>query len=652
MEEKRKKYTVTFLPHEREIDVDEDENLIRAALNAGVHINASCGGEGICGKRRVLFEQGVIEGGISEKLSTEDIDKGYRLACLSQVKSDLMVRVPIESELDAGVLNMQSAPRQTTFVEQSNFTDIKTKGLHVPPIEKIYCELPKPSKDDNTSDLTRLITYLSKECDEHRLQPTLSVVQRLPDIIRECDYNVTVTLERPVRGLGKNRIVNIQACDMSQQNCAIAIDIGTTTIYGQLINLLNGEILAEHADFNSQISYGEDVISRIVASEKPAGLEKLNSTVVKTINGIISKITKKAGIEKCEITSITLAGNTTMTQIFLNVNPKWLRRAPYVPAANFYPPISAKALGLDLSENAVALIYPNVSSYVGGDIVAGIMGSGLYRSEELVLFIDIGTNAEIVIGNRDWLACAACSAGPAFEGGGIQFGMRAAEGAIEDFSIDPVTLEPMTITIGKVRARGICGSGLISIVATMLEMGIIDNSGKYNQKLNTNRIRKTNDVYEYVLVEQEHTQIDRDIVLTEIDIGNLIRAKGAIFAGYQTLLKEVGLSIHDIDRIYLAGGFGSYIDLEKAIGIGLFPEIDKTRVTYIGNASLMGAKMSCLTNKIRQDVRDVLSRVTNFELSETASYMDSYTASLFLPHTDMTYFPELEARLRKRNAGK
>jgi uncharacterized 2Fe-2S/4Fe-4S cluster protein (DUF4445 family) len=319
-----------------------------------------------------------------------------------------------------------------------------------------------------------------------------------------------------------------------------------------------------------------------------------------------------------------------------------------VPASTLYPPLRAAELGLDLGDHVTALVYPAVSSYVGGDIVAGVMGSGMYRSDKLTLFMDIGTNAEIVIGNSDWLACAACSAGPAFEGGGIKFGMRAAKGAIEDFSIDPLTWEPMLFTIGNVRPKGICGSGLIVMIATLFEMGVIDNLGKFNRDLDTPRIRRENGIYEYVLAWRDNTQIDRDISLTEIDIENLIRAKGAIYSGCRTLLNEVGMGIEDIERIILAGGFGSYVDLEKAMTIGLLPEIDPERVTFVGNGSLMGAKMSSLTNRIRRDVVEVTRKMTNFELSETPSYMDNYVAALFLPHTEMNLFPRLKARLAAR----
>ncbi len=641
-------HTIKFLPYETTIQVQDGDTVIRAALEAGVHVNASCGGAGVCGKCRVLIEDGTVDGGISEKLSEEDQEKGYRLACQAIVKNNLVVRIPVESTLDASVLKMQAAPRRTAHIREMNFEELKEKGLFIAPVEKKYLELPAPTIQDNLPDITRLISYLQLEHDEHRLDVTLAMIRKISPVIREDDFKVTATLVRPVRDVGKTRIINVQPGNTSDQSYAIAMDIGTTTIYGQVIDLISGEVLAEHGEFNGQISYGEDVISRIVYAEKPGGLAKINEVVIKTINKILTKIVKRSGVDPENISTITLAGNTTMTQLMLAVDPRSIRRAPYVPAATLYPPIKASDLGMELGEHVAALVYPAVSSYVGGDIVAGVMGSGIYRSEALTLYMDVGTNAEIVIGNKDWLACAACSAGPAFEGGGLKFGMRAAKGAIEDFSIDPITLEPMIITIGNVRAKGICGSGLIIMVAVMFELGIINNLGKFDRDLDTPRIREDNGVYEYVLAWQDETQIDRDITLTEIDIENLIRAKGAIYSGCMTLLTEVGMGIEDIEKIILAGGFGSYVDLEKAMTIGLLPEMDSDKVTFIGNGSLMGAKMSSLTNRIRRDVVEVTKKMTNFELSDTPSFMDNYVAALFLPHTDMNKFPKLKARLEAR----
>jgi uncharacterized 2Fe-2S/4Fe-4S cluster protein (DUF4445 family) len=628
-----------------ETTVHKGTILLRAALELGVHVNASCGGEGICGKCRVLIESGETSGGGSARISPEDYGKGYRLACKTEVLGDCVVRVPVESSVDQSVLNALSGNRKTASIKEFNLDTLQQEGLFIPAVEKKLVRLSPPATGDNISDATRLVNCLKMEHGEHRLVLDLSVLRKAPDALREMDYTATVTIVRPVRDDGRNRIINIQPGDTTVRNFGIAVDIGTTTVYGQLVDLITGGVLAQYGEFNRQISYGEDVINRIVHAEKPGGLDRLHDVVVETINNILKKIIQRANIDPDCISSIALSGNTTMTQLLLKINPRYIRRSPFVPAANFFPPFPAWDLGLELPPHVTALVYPCVSSYVGGDIVAGVMGSGMYLAEDLCLFIDIGTNAEIVVGNRDWMACAAASAGPAFEGGGVEHGMRASKGAIEDFSIDPATWEPMLVTIGNVRPKGICGSGLITMVSKLFASGAVNNQGKFNRDLGTERIRERNGIWEYVLARAEQTQIGRDITLTEIDIENLIRAKGAMYAAYMTLLGEVGLSIGDIARIYLAGGFGSYVDLSAAMTIGLLPEMDPSRVTYVGNGSLMGSKMSILTNRLRRDVVEVTRKMTNFELSETASYMDNYVAALFLPHTDMNLFPKVKERL-------
>ncbi len=639
--------SVKFLPYNTIVKVDDNASLIRAAMEAGIHINASCGGTGVCGKCRVLIEQGKVEGGISEQLSQEDQEKGYRLACLSKVTSDLVVRIPVESEIDTSRLNVHAGSRHTAKVMYSNIDELRQDGLFIPPVEKIYLELDPATAEDNQADVTRIINHLLFKHDEHRLTMNLDLIRKVPDIIRQGDFKVTATIMRPVREDGKNEIVNIEPFDTSNRNFAIAVDIGTTTVFGQVLDLQTGEILSEHGEFNSQISYGEDIISRIIFAEKDDGLEILHQKVIEIINEIIEKIIKKAKIGRHEVTTITLAGNSTMTQLLLKINPSYIRRDPYVPASIMYPPFHASDIGIALADHTIALIYPGVSSYVGGDIVAGIMASGMYRSHELTLYMDIGTNAEIAIGHKDWMVCTAASAGPAFEGGGVKFGMRATKGAIEDFSINPFTYEPMIITVGDKKAKGICGSGMITITAKLLETGVIDSRGKFNQSLDTPRIRKTDDIWEYVIVYKENTQIDRDIAITEPDLDNLIRAKGAMYSAALTLLEEIGLKINDIERIILAGGFGSYIDLESAITIGLLPEIDPEKVTYLGNGSLLGCKINSLTNALRRDVGKVVNMMTNFEMASTPSYMDHYMGALFLPHTELNYFPKVKARLEK-----
>ena len=645
-----KECSITFLPHQKKINVSSGERLIRAALRAGVHINASCGGEGVCGKCRILVEEGEVTGGTSERLNKEDVERGYRLACLAKVTEDVVVRVPIESSIDKSVMNLQATPRRTAEIQHMDFERLKEEGHFTPPVDKIFLTLTPPDPLNNLPDVTRLVEHLKSDAGERGLEVTLPVLRKISNVIREDDFNVTATLMRPVRDGGKSTVVNVQPGDHTKANYAIAMDIGTTTIYGQLVDLATAKCLAEAGDFNDQISYGEDVITRIVYSEKGDGLEQLQQVVLGTINRVLAKIFKKADINKDDVSTITLSGNTTMTQLFLKIEPRYIRRAPYVPSASLYPPFTAKEIGIEINDHAIALIYPQVSSFVGGDIVAGVMGSGMYKEEALTLFLDIGTNAELVIGNKDWLACTACSAGPAFEGGGIEFGMRAAKGAIEDFSLNPVSFEPMVFTIGDVRPKGICGSGLITMAAVLFETGVINNRGKFNRDLGTPRIRKNNEVWEFVVAWKDETQLERDISITEPDLDNLIRAKGAIYSGCMTLLKEVGLSMDAVERIILAGGFGSYIDLEKAMIIGLLPEIDADKVVFIGNGSLMGARMSSLTNSIRRDVFSVTQMMTNFELSETPSYMDNYIAAMFLPHTEIEKFPRLKARMEQRGA--
>jgi len=641
--------SVKFLPYNTSVKVDDNTSLIRAAMDAGVHINASCGGNGTCGKCRVMIDKGNVEGGISEHISKEDLEKGYRLACLSEVICDLVVRIPIESEIDTSRLNANAGSRHTAKVMYSNIDELRQDGLFIPPVEKIYLELDPATAENNQADTTRIIQHLRMKHDEHRLTMDLNLIRKIPDIIRQGDFKVTATIVRPVRKDGKNEIVNIEPFDTSARNFAIAVDIGTTTVYGQALDLHTGEVLSEHGEFNSQISYGEDVISRIIFAEKDGGLEILHQKVTENINAIIEKILKKAKIGRHEVTTITLAGNSTMTQLLLKINPSYIRRDPYVPASIMYPPFHAKQIDIDLADHTIALIYPGVSSYVGGDIIAGVMASGMYRTSELTLYMDIGTNAEIVIGHKDWMVCTAASAGPAFEGGGVKFGMRATKGAIEDFAINPVTFEPMIITVGNKKAKGICGSGMITLAAKLLEAGVIDSRGKFNQALDTERIRKTDDIWEYVIVYKENTQIERDIAITEPDLDNLIRAKGAMYSAALTLLEEIGLKINDIEKIILAGGFGSYVELESAITIGLLPEMDPEKVTYLGNGSLLGCKINSLTNALRRDVANVVNMMTNFELASTPSYMDHYMGSLFLPHTELNDFPKVKARLEKLN---
>jgi uncharacterized 2Fe-2S/4Fe-4S cluster protein (DUF4445 family) len=637
---------IIFHPGNIEVEVPEGENLLRAAMRAGVHINASCGGEGVCGKCRVIIDKGDVESEKTDKISTQDFDLGVRQACKANIISNLEVTVPSESQLDRKVLE-RYRDRSGTWqvVSQIKLEDLKVDGRFHPPVEKKYIEVSPPTIADNISDLSRVVRSLKQIHDIHNLDVDFYVIRKLSSVLRQGNWKVTLTIGMPRKKVGKNVLINIEPGDTTAQNYAVAIDIGTTTVWGQLLDLNNGDILAQHVDYNAQISYGEDVISRIVYSQKTEGRQKMKDLVVSTINGIIKHLIKKNKISMDRVSHITMAGNTTMTHLLLGIDPRYIRETPYTPPMNYIPPILAKELGINLGDHVRAYLFPSIASYVGGDIISGVLGSGLARQDKLTLYIDLGTNGEIVIGNSEWMTCSACSAGPAFEGGGIKHGMRATEGAIEDFSVNPVTFEPMILTIGMVKAKGICGSGLINIVAGLMESCLLDQNGKFRPDLKTDRIREGGDGMEYVLVWAKDTQIGRDLVITEVDIDSLIRAKGAMYAGYITLLSEVGLTMNDLEEVIIAGGFGNYINIEKSITIGLLPELPLSKFKFIGNGSLLGARLICFSNILRTDVKRIFNKITNIELSENTHFMNNYIAALFLPHTDDKLFPNVFERV-------
>jgi uncharacterized 2Fe-2S/4Fe-4S cluster protein (DUF4445 family) len=637
--------TVHFLPDDVKVTVEEGENLLNVAANAGVYIHAFCGGEGVCGKCKVKIEQGEVAATQATELKSEEIEQGLRLACQSKVVTDLVVQIPEIIRKDGKKLKRK--PKTTRSISARSLDDLIGSWDVDPPVEKRFFALSKPTIEDNVSDLQRITRAISKGCPDCR-EPSYDhpeLLQELPFIMRKADWEVTTILLRGKRAEEPDRIIAVEPGDTKNALYGLAVDIGTTTVCGVLIDLNTGEVVDEASEYNGQIQYGEDVISRIVYSQRPGGLESLQERVVHTINNVIETLCEKVSIMHNDISYIMAAGNTTMSHLLLGLNPKFVRETPYTPTCNRYPITRASSIGITAHPSVRLYLYPSVASYVGGDITAGVHACQMHKSPELTLFIDIGTNGEIVIGNQEWMVCAACSAGPAFEGGGIKHGMRATSGAIENFHIEPVTLDPMIITINHSKPQGICGSGLISIVAELLEAGVIDQQGKFNRDIEHSRIRKGYDGYEYVLTWAKDSAVDEDIVITEVDLDNLMRAKGAMYAGYQTLLESVSMTFSDLDRVILAGNFGNYIDLEQAICIGLLPDIDRAKFYYLGNASLLGAQISITDHKRFLERSAVSKLMTNMELSENPNFMNHYVASLFLPHTDMSLFPTVQAKL-------
>jgi uncharacterized 2Fe-2S/4Fe-4S cluster protein (DUF4445 family) len=636
--------TIHFLPDDIRVKVAPGENLLAAAAAAGVYIHAYCGGDGVCGKCKVQLEAGEVECDNAATLKQADYEKGIRLACKTRVISDVTVRIPDMVKSDGKALKRE--PKTTRAISARSLDTLVGNWDIDPPVGKLFLKLPPPSTDDNVSDMQRLMRAI-KIAMPNNLEPNYDhpqLIRELSGILREAAWEVTVILLHGKGSTEPDRIIAVEPGDTTDRLYGLAIDIGTTTVNGVLIDLNSGEVIAEGSGYNSQIGYGEDVISRMIYAARPGGLKGLQEKVVYTINGIIEEMCRKVVISPSDISYIMTAGNTVMAHLLLGINPRYIREAPYVPSVSQFPLTKAAELGIMAHPSVRLFLYPCISSYVGGDIVAGVHACQMHKSEQISLFIDIGTNGEIVVGNQEWMVCAACSAGPAFEGGGIKHGMRASQGAIENFHIHPETYDPMIVTIGQTKPRGICGSGLISIVSELLEAGVIDPQGKFNRNLNHPRIREGEDRWEYVLAWGHDSMTGEDLVITEVDLDNLMRAKGAMYAGYQTLLESVGMGFADLDRIILAGNFGAYIDLERAIRIGLLPDIERERFYYLGNASLLGCQISLLDHRRFRDRVEVRKLMTNMELSENPDFMNHYVAALFLPHTDMGLFPSVKQR--------
>ncbi len=634
-----KEYRIKFLPIDRVIQAVEGDNLLEVAMKAGVHINASCGGNGACGKCRVRVLDGSVQSAPCSVLSDEEYGMGFRLACVSFINTDASIEIPLESQIDRSILRKQSVrdDKGTAVLIEKLVDENKFEPL----VDKHYLELPVPNLNDNVSDSTRLARGMIAGKDGDGPVISIDILKGLGKVLRDAHWRVTATVALSGR---LSEVVLVEEGNRESAHFAIAVDVGTTTVCAQLIDCGSGKgpvVLAESADYNGQISYGEDVISRIMYARKKGGLKKLQEVVVSTINGLIEEVIGEASIGAVDISHIIVAGNTTMMHLLFGIDPKNIMLDPYTPLATVFAPISARRIGLKLGEHARLYTMPGVASYIGGDIVSGVAISGMTESDEVSLFMDIGTNGELVLGNKQWLMCASCSAGPAFEGGGIQFGMRAAPGAIEKVRINPVSFEPMILTVGRAKPLGICGSGLIDIVAELFMAGIIDQNGKFALRRQTPRVRKGASGYEYVLCFAGETKNDRDIVITEVDLDNVMRTKAAVYAGCRVLLENGGLAFNDLGMVIIAGGFGHSIDIEKAVAIGLLPEIPMDRFRFIGNGSLGGARAASVSRGLFEKAGAVARSMTNIELSNNTQFMDEFMAAMFLPHTDERAFPEV-----------
>lgn len=623
-----------------EIFANDGENLLELARKANVAIDAPCSGNGSCGKCKIRLVDGTLESAHTRHITEEEYDGGWRLACVSKVNGDAVIAVPDIASAYRNrmkVADLSSPEEIAVFKELTH--GMEKGGLKIDcGIKSYILQLPIPSLDDTMPDNERITRALIEASGIERVLFHYYHLKNLPDVLRDNDFKVRVVVEEKNDSL---TILDILPGDDTIPACGVAIDIGTTTVSAILVDLETDKILSKASSGNGQIRYGADVINRIIEQQKPNGIKRLKDAVIKeTIIPLLENMCDDAKVTKDRIYRMTMASNTTMNHLFLGINANPLRMEPYIPAFFSMPSFFTRNIGINLAPVTKMGIAPNIGSYVGGDITAGTLATMMWKQPDLSLLIDLGTNGEIVFGNEEFLMSCACSAGPAFEGGDISCGMRATVGAIDSLKIDPETYEISYSVIGNGKPVGLCGSGLIDTIAELFKAGIINGKGKFSKDL-PNTFKDEYEMGNIILVDAENTESGMPIILSEVDLDNFIRAKGAIFSAIRTLLASVGFSVEDLEHIMVAGGIGSGINIENAIAIGMLPDIDISKYEYIGNSSLTGAYACLVSNDASKQIRELSKTMTYLELSVEPGYMDEFIAACFLPHTDTSLFPSV-----------
>ncbi|GJQ47622.1 putative iron sulfur / metal binding protein part of the CODH/ACS complex [Candidatus Kuenenia stuttgartiensis] len=634
-------YTIHFLPNDITVEIEPGKTVLDASYKGDLFINALCGGDGTCGKCKVILQSGKTQRRPSSHISVEEAEKGYVLACKTLIDDNLEVFIPEESRLDKSRIlvgdNMLFSGSQAAInpgVEQFK---------HAPLINKIYLELPRPTMDDNMADYERLCQGISSETtiSAEKLSIHLAVLKQLPALLRSSDWKITVTLANRCPLF---EIIEVQPGDVSANNYGIAVDIGTTTVVAHLINLSTTETIDAEATYNSQIKYGDDYIQRIMYAAQNNAMEMMHEMLTEDVNHLISTLVKRNTLNIHNVNAVVCAGNTVMTHFLMGLDPTNIRKEPYLPVVNIIAPIRASEIDVRINSHGLLYTLPCVGAYVGGDISAGVLSIRLDKAEALSLLIDIGTNGEIVLGNKDWLVCCSASAGPSFEGSGISCGMRAAKGAIEKITITP-DFDVMYKTIGDAPPSGICGSGLLECLANLVRSGVIDRTGNFQKGIKTERLRSTDNGQEFLLVDRKETAKKKDIIITQADIQNLIRSKAAIYSAISTLLESMGMDVESIEQVYLAGGFGSYLDAKSAVTIGMLPDIEIAKVHFVGNTSIIGAKMTLFSAEAHEVAKEIGTKMTYIDLMSNNKYMEEYVSANFLPHTNIEKFPSVAEEL-------
>ncbi len=634
-------YKVHFLPGDVTVEIEKGKTILNASRMGDLFINALCGGDGTCGKCKVILSNGKVESLPTTHITEAEARQRYVLACRSKVMGDLEVLIPEESKLDKSQILVGDFPQ---FPGSQAAVSLGAEQFEQDPlVSRIYLELSPPNMDDSMADYERLCQSIMVKTGIplEKLTTNFTALKHLPAILRDSKWKVTATIG--YRG-STVEILEVQPGDVSSNNYGVAVDVGTTTVVAHLLNLSTAETIDIEATYNSQIKYGDDYIQRIIYAEQHDAMEIMQEVLTEDVNYLISTLVKRNKLSIHDINSVVCAGNTVMTHFLLGLDPINIRKEPYLPTASFVPPLRADVVGIKINKYGLLYTLPCVGAYVGGDISSGVLAVRLDKAEALSLLIDIGTNGEIVLGNKDWMVCCSASAGPSFEGSGISCGMRAAKGAIEKVNIVK-NYDVICKTIGDAPPSGICGSGLLDCLANLVRSGVIDRTGNFQKGIDTDRLRKTDDGYEFILVHRDETAVKKDIVITQADIQNLIRSKAAIYSAISTLLESMNMNVADIEQVYLAGGFGNYLDIRSAITIGMLPDISVSKVQFVGNTSVIGAKMSLFSKDAYEVARTIASKMTYFDLMCNNKYMEEYVSANFLPHTNIEKFPSVADEL-------
>ena len=621
-------FTVTLIPQNTTVTVSNGTSLLEAVSLAGITLNNLCGGDGICGRCKMIVRSGTVPQKVSPRLTRDEIRKGYVLACQVSVRDDLTVEIPEETFAREKVLADEDARRFEALEADLVY---KPELRPSPLIQKMYLDLDKPTLASNMADHQRLVDAIHRQCECESLQTGLKVIKSLYKTTREDNYRVTATV-----GLRSeiSEVMNVEAGDTSNENYMIVVDIGTTTIVAHLMDVNSIMTMGARACFNSGGIYGREVTGRMIAAEKK-GIEELQRLLVSDINQLVENLAKEHGVSLRNITAIVAAGNTAMEHFLLGLSTDNIRREPYVPVSVAPSPLRAVEVGLEINPRGLLYFLPGIRGWVGSDITAGILATGIHESEALSLLVDIGTNGEIIIGNKEWLVSCSASAGPALEGASEHCGMRAEKGAIERVMSENGKIT--FATIGHDAPRGICGSGIIDLVATLLSLNIINRSGRFMPE-SSDRVKEVDGIWRYVIAEKGEHGNTRDIYITETDIENVITAKAAIFAAMKIILERLDLSFDDVEQFFIAGAFGSYLDIENAVAIGLIPNVKRERIRFVGNTSLKGAKIVAFYQEALAVVDNIRRNTTYYDLMGANDYVDEFRKALFLPHTDIELF--------------